>query len=102
MSMSRVDAKVIKELPVLMGEADVIKSVVMMPGIQSVGELSSGFNVRGGNSDQNLILLDGAPILRTPAIYFGFFSMLNPDAVSDVILFKGGLPASYGGTCLLR
>ncbi|RKD86042.1 TonB-dependent receptor [Mangrovibacterium diazotrophicum] len=95
MSMSRVDAKVIKELPVLMGEADVIKSVVMMPGIQSVGELASGFNVRGGNTDQNLILLDGAPIYNTSHL-FGFFSMLNPDAVSDVILFKGGLPASYG------
>ena len=95
MSMTRVNAKVIKELPVLMGEADVIKSVVMMPGVQSVGELSSGFNVRGGNSDQNLVLLDGAPIYNTSHL-FGFFSMINPDAVSDVVLYKGGLPSSYG------
>ena len=95
MSMMRVNAKEIKKLPVLMGEADVIKSVVMMPGIQSVGELSSGFNVRGGNADQNLVLLDGAPIYNTSHL-FGFFSMINPDAISDVTLYKGGLPASYG------
>ena len=95
MSMMRVNAKQIKELPVLMGEADVIKSVVMMPGVQSVGELSSGFNVRGGNADQNLVLLDGAPVYNTSHL-FGFFSMINPDAVSDVTLYKGGLPASYG------
>ena len=95
MSMMKVNSKVIKELPVLMGEADVIKSMIMMPGVQSVGELSSGFNVRGGNSDQNLVLLDGAPIYNTSHL-FGFFSMINPDAVSDVTLYKGGLPASYG------
>jgi hypothetical protein len=95
MSMMRVDAKQIKELPVLMGEADVIKSVVMMPGVQSVGELSSGFNVRGGNVDQNLVLIDGAPVYNTSHL-FGFFSMINPDAVSDVTFYKGGLPARYG------
>lgn len=95
MSMMKVNSKVIKELPVLMGEADVIKSVIMMPGVQSVGELSSGFNVRGGNSDQNLVLMDGAPIFNTSHL-FGFFSMINPDAVSNVTLYKGGLPASYG------
>lgn len=95
MSMMKVNAKQIKELPVLMGEADVIKSVVMMPGVQSVGELSSGFNVRGGNADQNLVLLDGAPVYNTSHL-FGFFSMINPDAVADVTLYKGGLPASYG------
>ncbi|HKJ42846.1 MAG TPA: TonB-dependent receptor, partial [Sunxiuqinia sp.] len=95
MSMVRMDAREIKKLPVLMGEADVIKSVVMMPGVQSVGELSSGFNVRGGNADQNLVLIDGAPVYNTSHL-FGFFSMINPDAVSDVTLYKGGLPASYG------
>lgn len=95
MSMIRVNSRVIKELPVLMGEADVIKSVVMMPGVQSVGEMSSGFNVRGGNTDQNLILLDNAPVFNTSHL-FGFFSMINPDAVKDVTLFKGGIPASYG------
>jgi len=95
MSMVRVNSRTIKELPVLMGEADVIKSMIMMPGVQSVGEMSSGFNVRGGNSDQNLILMDGAPVFNTSHL-FGFFSMINPDAVKDVTLFKGGVPASYG------
>ena len=95
MSMVKVNSRIIKELPVMMGEADIIKSVVMMPGVQSVGEMSSGFNVRGGNTDQNLILLEGAPVFNTSHL-FGFFSMINPDAVQDVTLFKGGIPASYG------
>ena len=95
MSMVKVNSRILKELPVLMGEADIIKSVVMMPGVQSVGEMSSGFNVRGGNNDQNLILMDGAPVFNTSHL-FGFFSMINPDAVQDVTLFKGGIPASYG------
>ena len=95
MSMIKVNSRIMKELPVLMGEADVIKSVVMMPGVQSVGEMASGINVRGGNTDQNLILMDGAPVFNTSHL-FGFFSMINPDAVKDVTLFKGGIPASYG------
>lgn len=95
MSMIKMSSITVKELPVLMGEADLIKSMVMMPGVQSVGEMSSGFNVRGGNTDQNLILLDGAPVFNTTHL-FGFFSMINPDAVEDVTLYKGGIPASYG------
>ncbi|HEY3390550.1 MAG TPA: TonB-dependent receptor [Prolixibacteraceae bacterium] len=95
MSMIKMTAVTLKELPVLMGEADLIKSMVMMPGIQSVGEMSSGFNVRGGNTDQNLVLLDGSPVFNTTHL-FGFFSMINPDAVKDVTLYKGGIPASYG------
>ncbi len=95
MSMIKVSSRVIKELPVMMGEADVIKSIVMLPGVQSVGEMSSGFNVRGGNADQNLVLIEGAPVFNTSHL-FGFFSMINPDAVKDVTLFKGGVPASYG------
>jgi len=95
MSMIRMSAVTLKELPVLMGEADLIKSLVMMPGVQSVGEMSSGFNVRGGNTDQNLILVDGAPVFNSTHL-FGFFSMINPDAVNDVTLYKGGIPASYG------
>ena len=95
MSMVKVNSRMMRELPVLMGEADVIKSIVMMPGVQSVGEMSSGFNVRGGNTDQNLVLMDGAPVFNTSHL-FGFFSMINPDAVKDVTLFKGGVPASYG------
>jgi hypothetical protein len=95
MSMVKMSSIMVKELPVLMGEADLLKSMVMMPGVQSVGEMSSGFNVRGGNTDQNLILLDGAPVFNTTHL-FGFFSMINPDAVDDVILYKGGIPSSYG------
>jgi len=85
----------IKELPVFMGEADLIRSMVMMPGVQSVGEMSSGFNVRGGNTDQNLVLIDGTSLFNTTHL-FGFFSMINQDALSDVTLYKGGIPASYG------
>ncbi len=95
MSMIKMTSVVLKELPVLMGEADLIKSMTMMPGVQSVGEMSSGFNVRGGNTDQNLVLLNGAPVFNTTHM-FGFFSMINPDAVEDVTLYKGGIPSSYG------
>ncbi len=95
MSMIRMNSITLKELPVLMGEADLIKSIVMIPGVQSTGEMSSGFNVRGGNTDQNLVLLDGAPVFNTTHL-FGFLSMINPDAVKDVTLFKGGTPAAYG------
>jgi hypothetical protein len=95
MSMIKMSAIMMKELPVLMGEADLIKSMVMMPGVQSVGEMSSGFNVRGGNTDQNLVLMDGSPVFNTTHL-FGFFSMINPDAVEDVTLYKGGIPASFG------
>ena len=95
MSMVKMSAITIKELPVLMGEADLIKGIVMMPGVQTVGEMSSGFNVRGGNTDQNLVLLDGSPVFNTTHL-FGFLSTVNPDAIEDVTLFKGGIPASYG------
>ncbi len=95
MSMIKMSSISVRELPVLMGEADLIKSMVMMPGVQSVGEMSSGFNVRGGNTDQNLVMLDGAPVFNITHL-FGFFSMINPDAVEDVTLFKGGIPAQYG------
>jgi len=95
MSMIKMTAITLKELPVLMGEADLIKGLILMPGIQTVGEMSSGFNVRGGNTDQNLVLIDGAPIFNTTHL-FGFFSMINTDAIKDVTLYKGGIPASYG------
>ena len=95
MSIVKISAKTLKQLPVMMGEPDLIKSIIMMPGVQSVGEMSSGFNVRGGNTDQNLVLLNGSPVFNTSHL-FGFFSMINPDAVRDVTLFKGGIPASYG------
>ncbi len=95
MSMVQMSSKDIKTLPLLMGERDVIKSIVMLPGIQSVGELSSGFNVRGGNSDQNLILLENSPIFNNSHL-FGFISAINPDVVEDMRVFKGGLPARFG------
>jgi hypothetical protein len=95
MSLVQLTTREMKKLPLLMGERDVLKSLVMLPGIKSVGELSSGFNVRGGNSDQNLILLDGSPVFNTSHL-FGFLSMINPDMVENLKVFKGGLPARYG------
>src|SRR5690606_1831937 len=86
----------IKNMPALLGEVDVIKSVQMLPGVTSVGEASAGFNVRGGNTDQNLILLDHVPIFN-PTHLFGFFSVFNPDAVQDVTLYRGAIPAQLGG-----
>lgn len=94
-SLVQMTSKEMKNLPLLMGEQDVIKSITMMPGITTVGELSSGFNVRGGNSDQNLILLDGSPVFNSTHL-FGFLSMINPDMVEDLRVFKGGLPPRYG------
>ena len=83
-------------LPTSMGESDIIKSVLLIPGVQSVGEGSAGFNVRGGTADQNLILLYGAPIYNS-SHFFGFFSAVNPDIIKDVTLYKGGIPSRYGG-----
>ena len=83
-------------LPTSMGESDIFKSVLLVPGVQSVGEGSSGFNVRGGSVDQNLILLSGAPIYNA-SHFFGFFSVVNSDIIKDVTLYKGGIPARYGG-----
>jgi hypothetical protein len=80
----------------LMGEADVIRSIMLLPGVSTVGEGASGFNVRGGNVDQNLVLLDGIPLFNTSHL-FGFFTGFNADMVQDVSLFKGGIPSMYGG-----
>ncbi len=96
MSVSTMDIQTIKKIPVVLGEADVIKSLILLPGITSAGEGSSGFNVRGGSVDQNLILLDEATIFNSSHL-FGFFSVFNPDAIKDVKLFKGGIPSRYGG-----
>jgi hypothetical protein len=82
-------------LPTSMGESDIIKSILLIPGVQSVGEGSAGFNVRGGTADQNLILLYGAPIYNS-SHFFGFFSAVNPDLIRDVTLYKGGIPCRYG------
>ena len=96
MSVSALKVQTIKQIPVVLGEADVIKSLVLLPGVTNAGEASSGFNVRGGATDQNLILLDEAIIFNSSHL-FGFFSVFNPDAIKDVKLFKGGIPARYGG-----
>lgn len=85
-----------KLLPTSLGESDIIKSVLLLPGVQSVGEGSAGFNVRGGTTDQNLILLYGAPIYNS-SHFFGFFSAVNSDIIKDVTLYKGGIPSRYGG-----
>ncbi len=96
MSINALSANTIKQIPVVLGEFDVIKSITLLPGITNAGEGSSGFNVRGGSADQNLILLDEATIYNSSHL-FGFFSVFNPDAIKDLKLYKGGIPARYGG-----
>lgn len=96
MSVNSLSIKTIKQLPVVLGEVDIIKSITLLPGVTSAGEGASGFNVRGGSADQNLILLDEATIFNSSHL-FGFFSVFNPDAIKDIKLFKGGIPAKYGG-----
>ena len=95
MSMVRMNSAQIEELPALMGEVDVLKGMTMLAGVQTVSELSSGFNVRGGNTDQNLILIEGSPVFNASHL-FGFLSLINPDVVEDVRLFKGGIPVKLG------
>ena len=85
-----------KLLPTSLGETDIMKSLILIPGVKSVGEGSAGFNVRGGSADQNLILLYGAPIYNS-SHFFGFFSAVNSDIIKDVTLYKGGIPSRYGG-----
>jgi hypothetical protein len=95
MSVMNLDAKSIKQLPSVFGETDIIKGLSLLPGVQTTGEFGSGFNVRGGSSDQNLILLEEVPVFSTSHL-FGLISIINPDGVADVTLYKGGLPAMYG------
>ncbi|MBT8281690.1 MAG: TonB-dependent receptor [Muriicola sp.] len=96
MSVNTLAVQTIKNIPVVLGEADIIKSLILLPGVSNAGEGASGFNVRGGAADQNLILLDEATIFNSSHL-FGFFSVFNPDAIKDVKLFKGAIPARYGG-----
>jgi hypothetical protein len=96
MSMDKLDIKEIRSLPVLFGEQDILKTIQLLPGIKSAGEGSTGFYVRGGSADQNLVLLDEAPIYNT-AHLLGFFSVFNSDAIKDVNVIKGDMPAEYGG-----
>lgn len=96
MSVSKLKASTIKQMPAVLGEVDVIKSIQMLPGVTNNGEGSPGFNVRGGAVDQNLVLLDEAIIYNT-SHFFGFFSVFNNDAIKDVSLYKGDIPAKFGG-----
>ncbi len=96
MSVERLDMGTIEKLPSLLGEVDVLRSIQLLPGVTSVGEGAAGFNVRGGSIDQNLVILDEAPVFNSSHL-FGFFSVFNPDAVKGVQLYKGGIPARYGG-----
>ncbi|MFY7731166.1 MAG: TonB-dependent receptor plug domain-containing protein, partial [Flavobacterium sp.] len=96
MGLNKLTVAEIKKMPVVLGEVDVIKSILQLPGVTNAGEGSSGFNVRGGGADQNLILLDEATLFNSSHL-FGFFSVFNADAIKDLKLYKGGVPARYGG-----
>jgi hypothetical protein len=96
MSVNKLSIETIRKMPVVLGEVDVIKSILLLPGVTNAGEGASGFNVRGGGADQNLILLDEATIYNSSHV-FGFFSVFNPDAIKDLKLYKGGIPPRYGG-----
>lgn len=96
MSTARLDIKTIAKMPAFLGEPDIVKSLLTQPGVTTVGEGASGFNVRGGSVGQNMLLLDEAPVYNSSHM-LGLFSSFNPDAVKDVKLYKGGIPARYGG-----
>ena len=96
MSVNKLAISTIKQMPVLMGEVDIIKSLLFLPGVTNAGEGQSGFNVRGGGADQNLVLLDEATLYNTSHV-FGLFSVFNADAIKDLKLYKGGIPSRFGG-----
>lgn len=96
MGVERLDPKELSKLPVLLGEKDIIKTMQLLPGVKNAGEGSSGFYVRGGGADQNLILLDEAPVYNASHL-LGFFSTFNSDAIKDATLYKGNQPANFGG-----
>ncbi len=96
MSATRLDIQKVKKLPAFLGEVDLINSIEMLPGVSVAGEGAAGFNVRGGDVGQNLVLLDGIPIFN-PSHLFGFFSAFNADMLQEATLYKGGIPAQYGG-----
>ena len=96
MGLQKIDIKTIKQVPVIFGEADILRVVTTLPGVKTVGEASTGLNVRGGSADQNLILFNDATIYN-PSHFFGMFSAFNPEVVKDVELYKSSIPAKYGG-----
>ncbi len=95
MSTTTLQISAIKKIPAFLGEADVVKSLILLPGVTTLGEGAAGFNVRGGDASQNLILFDGAPLFNSSHL-FGFFSVFHPDIVSEATLYRGGMPARYG------
>ncbi|MEK7198760.1 MAG: TonB-dependent receptor, partial [Bacteroidota bacterium] len=96
MGVQKIDIRSIKQVPVAFGETDILRVVMTMPGVKTIGEASTGLNVRGGASDQNLILFNDATIFN-PSHFFGLFSAFNPEVVKDLQLYKSGIPAKYGG-----
>ena len=96
MGVDKLSMTDIENIPVLFGEKDPLKTIQLLPGVKSAGEGNAGFYVRGGGSDQNLILLDGAPVYNASHL-LGFFSVFNSDALKDIKLYKGGAPAEFGG-----
>ena len=96
MGMERLDISKVKQVPTVLGEADIVKIALTLPGVQTVGEGTAGFNVRGGGADQNLITINEATIYN-PSHFFGFFSVFNPDIIKNATLMKSGIPAQYGG-----
>ena len=93
---SEISGDELRRIPALFGEVDLLRGIQLLPGVNTAGEGTTGLFVRGGSSDQNLIQIDGAPIYN-PSHFFGFFSVFNPDAISDVALYKGNIPANFGG-----
>ena len=96
MGLQKIDIKTIRQVPVVFGEADILRAVTTLPGVKTVGEASTGLNVRGGSADQNLILFNEGT-LYNPSHFFGMFSSFNPEVVKDVELYKSSIPARYGG-----
>jgi hypothetical protein len=96
LGVEKISVKMLRQIPMGFGESDIVRSSLLLPGVQTVGEASGGFNVRGGSADQNLILLSNAPILNS-SHFFGFFSTFNSDLIADASLYKSGIPAKFGG-----
>jgi len=96
MSVNKLTTEEIKKMPVVLGETDILKSILQLPGVTNAGEGAAGFNVRGGSAGQNLVLLDNASVYSSSHL-FGFFSVFNSDAIRDLKLYKGGIPARFGG-----
>jgi hypothetical protein len=96
LGVEKINVKLLRQIPMGLGESDIVRTSLLLPGVQTVGEGSGGFNVRGGSADQNLILLNNAPILNS-SHFFGFFSTFNSDLIADATLYKSGIPAKFGG-----